>query len=106
MKKKVRTIETKNLNILMATLAVGIKTPPSTLTKVLSELISLSDNAQIVKTTPLSSYMVRKLHITPEVYRAAISKLYRLKLIVRSDGVIYLSPIIKTPFNEIKIVKK
>lgn len=101
-----KQIKTKNINLLMASIAVGIKTKPSTIIKVLSEIISLSENAQITKPSALSAHMTRKFIITPEQYRASLHKLYKMKLLIKSNGVIYLSPIVKTPFNEIKISKK
>lgn len=106
MKSLSKTIETKNINILMAIIAIGIKTKPTTMAKVLSEIISLSENAQITNVEPLSKYVTKKLGISHEVYRASLHKLYKMKLLVKTGGVLYLAPVIKTPFNEVKIVRK
>lgn len=105
-KKIVKTIEFTNINLLMASIAVSIKSKPTTTVKVLQEIITLSENAKVEECTYISSYITTKLRISKENYRAAMSKLYKMNLLKREGSTIFLSHIIKTPFTEVLIVKK
>lgn len=92
-----------DINIAMASIAISIQTPPSTTTLVLSEIIRLSDNGIILHPSQISSEVCTNLKISYENYRAALSKLTKLKLITRDQGILILSPIIKTPFTSITL---
>lgn len=106
MPKQIKHIESKDVNILMAIIAIGIKSRPSTMALVLKEIIDLSENAMIEKTAALSPFITKKLSISDNNYRAALHKLYKMKLLVKKSGVIFLAPTIRTPFTEIRIKKK
>lgn len=104
MSKKLLLVD--DINIAMASIAIDIQTPPNTLTLVLSELIRLSEDGYIVYPSKLSPIICEKLNLSPENYRASMIKLAKLKLITRHESMIFLSPIIKTPFEAITIKQK
>lgn len=101
----IKRIEYENLDLIVASIAVSFKSKPSTNVLVLSELIRLSKHARVNHSYNLAPYISERLKITKESYRAAISKLYKMKLITREGDIIYLSPIVRTPFDEIVITK-
>ena len=105
MTKQIKNIESKDVNILMAIIAIGIRSRPSTMAQVLAKIMAVSENAMVDKPSALSPHITKKLKMSDNNYRATLHKLYKMKLLFKQNGVIYLTPLVKTPFAEIRIKK-
>lgn len=101
-----KTIEVQDLNNILASIAIAIKTKPSTTELVLGQLIHYSENGMITSPAIIGTKVCEDIAITPVNYRAAISKLTKMKLISRDNSVIILSPLVKTPFKQIVLREK
>ena len=101
-----KTLIVDDISLSLACIAINIQQPPSTIELVFSELIKLSENGVILNPTALSSTICSKLNIAPENYRRAIMKLTKLKLITRDNSILFLNPIVKTPFDVVTIKQK
>lgn len=98
-----KTLHVQNINTTLATIAMNIKSKPSTTILVLSELISASDNGIITHPAIVGNSIRKTLSISEENYRASIAKLTKLKLIVRDQSTLFLSVSIRPPFSDIII---
>lgn len=101
-----KTLEVKNIELVLASLAINIKSKPSTTALVLSELIKASDHGIITHPSIAGTQICKILSLTSENYRAAISKLTKLKIIVRDQSCVFLIPSLRPPHTAIVIKQK
>lgn len=88
-----KQLKVPDINLLTAKLAIEINSKPSTTQLVLAELIKISDNCIITEISKHSSKIIRRLNISPENYRYAISQLNKLGIITKEYNNIMLHPI-------------
>lgn len=101
-----KTIQTKDLEVTLAGVALSIKNEPSTIQLVLAEIIRASEGGTITHPSHLQPSICKHLKITPTNYRRAIAQLTKLRLIARDQSIIVLDPIIRTPFNAVILKQK
>lgn len=100
-----KNLKVPDINLILAKLTIEIKSKPTTIQLVLSELIKISENGVIPEISKHSSKITKLLNISPENYRYSISQLNKLGIITKQNNNIFLHPIAKTPFNQITISK-
>ncbi len=86
-------------NLIMAKFAIAKAKKPSTTEKVLAEIISLYPSNIIEYPPELSPTISQNLSITPDVFRINMSKLYKMKLIMKHGNQIIINPIIRKSFT-------
>lgn len=101
-----KTLEVKSIELTLASLAINIKSKPSTTALVMAELIKASDCGVITHPAIAGNNICKTLSLTPENYRAAIAKLTKLKLIVRDQSCVFLLPSLHPPHTSITIKQK
>lgn len=87
-------------NLIMAKFAIAKAKKPSTTEKILAEIIGSYPNNIIEYPPELSPEISKKLDITPDVFRLHMSKLYRMKLIMKHGNTIIINPLIRKSFKK------
>ena len=86
--------------LIMPKFAIAKAKKASTTERILAEMISSYPNNIIEYPPELSPNISWKLKITPDVFRLPMSKLYKMKLIMKHGNQIIINPIIRKAFKK------
>lgn len=89
------TLPVKNYNTTIASLMISLKKPPTTLSRILAELLKYSDGGVITHPTPVGTQICVDLGLTAYNYRKYLKQLVALELISRNHTMLILSATIK-----------
>jgi len=96
-------ITVPNINKVRAGITIAIRKDPSPTLTILTELIRLNENGQVVKANQLHKHFLKKFNIKQSKFNKIIAEMIKDEIIFRNKNTITFCPELQIPSNIIQI---